>query len=369
MTETKSHDELMMHRAIQIGNEARIIAPPNPWVGCVITKYGQIISEGFTQTPGQAHAEVAALRAAGDHAQGATAYVTLEPCCHYGRTPPCTKALLKAGIERVVIGIEDPDPIVSGKGIAALHEAGIEVTVGIHAEAIKKQLAPYIHHRTTGLPYCVGKSAISIDGRIAAKDGSSQWISSEKARLDAHRLRAESQAILIGAGTAIADAPRLTVRNVEQMPSTPPLRVIFDAAGRVPAKGPLFDTKEAPTLIFTTSSCPEKVKKEWQNHGVEIEILPHASTGKGIDLTAALEILGKRKVVQALVEGGATLLGSFIAAKLLHHLRLYVGPCILGDEGIPLFRLEGIHSLSQAPRLNLTDTKAFGDTVRLDYHL
>src|SRR5262249_9539159 len=153
-----------------------------------------------------------------NHSKGATAYVTLEPCCHYGRTPPCTNALIKAGIERVVIGIEDPDPQVSGKGIAALHEAGIEVTVGIHPEGIKKQLAPYIHHRMTGLPYCVGKSAISIDGRIAAKDGSSQWISSEKARMDAHRLRAESQAILIGAGTAIADSPRLTVRHVEQMP-------------------------------------------------------------------------------------------------------------------------------------------------------
>ena len=369
MTESKSQDEIMMHRAILLAYEARTIAPPNPWVGCVITKNGQIIGEGFTQQPGKHHAEIMALNAAGSQSRGATAYVTLEPCSHYGRTPPCTNALLEAGIKRVVIGIKDPDPHVQGSGIAQLRAAGVEIVEGIHAVSIKKQLAPYLHQRTTKLPYCVGKCAVSIDGRTAAKDGSSQWISSEAARHDAHQLRAESQAIIIGAGTAIADEPRLTVRHTTKSPLQPPLRVIVDAAGKVPPKGPLFNTDEAPTLIITSPKCHEKIKKEWKEAGVEVATLPNDPSGKGVDLHHLLDLLGKRNIVQALIEGGPTLLGKFVEEKLLQQFRLYVGPLILGEEGLPLFKMSSIPTLNSAPKLQLMDSQLFGDTVRIDYSL
>lgn len=364
---TKSFDEIMMHRAIQLAEEARVIAPPNPWVGCVLTKNGHTIGEGFTQPPGSSHAEVMALKAAGKQAVGATAYTTLEPCSHYGRTPPCANTLIEAGVSRVVIGIEDPDPNVRGRGIALLRSAGIEVVEGIHADTIKRQLAPYLYQRTTKLPYCIGKSALSIDGRTAAKDGSSQWISSEAARKDAHQLRAESQAIVIGAGTAIADLPRLTVRNVKQQPLRPPLRVVVDAAGKVPATGPLFNAADAPTLIATSPLCSETVKKQWKSAGAEVATLPNDPSGHGVDLRHLLELLGKRDILQVLVEGGASLLGSFIEERLLRHLRVYIGPLLLGSEGYPLAAIKGISTLNDAKRLHFIDSATFGDTLRVDY--
>lgn len=367
MNESRSHDEIMMHRAILLAQEARVITPPNPWVGCVITKNGHIIGEGHTQPPGSAHAEVMALKAAGRQAQGATAYSTLEPCSHYGRTPPCCNALIEAGITRVVIGIEDPDPNVHGRGIAQLRAAGLDVIVGVHAEAIKRQLAPYLHQRTTKLPFCIGKSAASIDGRTAAKDGSSQWISSEAARHNAHQLRAESQAIIIGAGTAISDEPRLTVRHLEQLPVQPPLRVVIDSTGRVPAKGPLFKTDEAPTLMITSSKCDPLAKQRWKDAGAEVATLPEDASGHGVDLRHLLELLEQKNLIQVLIEGGPTLLGKFIEQKLLQRFSLYLGPVILGSEGYPLFGIDTITTLQKAPRVHLMDTVTLGDTVRIDY--
>ena len=362
-------DKKMMERAIALAEKARFIAPPNPWVGCVIAKGTEIIGEGFTSPPGSSHAEVNALKQAGRRAEGSTAYVTLEPCCHYGRTPPCTKALIASKIKRVVIGLQDPDSCVSGKGIAELKAAGIQVDLQLCKEKISSLLAPYMHHRKTGLPYCIGKAAVSIDGRIAAEDGSSQWLTGEEARRDVHSLRAESQAILIGAGTAVKDHPSLTVRDSPERPLKPPLRVVLDAKGVVKPPTPLFDLALASTLIITTESCDKSTWICWQQQGIETAIVNPASDGRGVNLSEVLKLLGERGVVQLLIEGGGRILGSFLEEKLLQQLTLYIAPCILGNRGIPLFQLEGVHTLSQAPRLNVQSFSLLGSSMRLDYSL
>lgn len=362
----ENQDEYMMQKALALSKKARVIAPPNPWVGCVIVNDGQIVGQGYTQPVGSSHAEVVALREAGSRAKGATAYVTLEPCCHFGRTPPCTKALIEAKVSKVVIGLKDPDSNVSGKGIEELKSAGIDVTLGVAEESIHSLLTPYLYHRQTGLPYCIGKAAISIDGRIAAKDGSSKWISSLKAREEGHRLRAESQAIIIGAKTASSDLPRLTIRHESIVPSKPPLRVVLDSRGSVLPKGPLFEEKEAPTLIVTTEKAPKKIKEQWQAAGVEVATVSLDPCGSGVDLQELLELLGKRNILQVLVEGGGTLLGGFMEKKILQTFHAFIGPCFLGNEGLPLLKTS-IPSIGSAFNMQLADVRLFDDTVNINY--
>ena len=250
-----------MQQALALANQARWHAPPNPWVGCVIVNNKTVIGKGFTQPPGQAHAEVCALREAQEKAQGATLYVTLEPCSHTGRTPPCTQAIIQAGIKKVVIAQMDPDQRVSGKGIIQLQEAGIEVYQGLCQEQAEISLTPYLYQRRTQLPYTLLKAAVSLDGRLAAVDGTSQWISSPEAREAAHLQRAASQAIVIGAKTALNDQPRLTVRHPTVHPRLAPLRVLLDAKGRVPTEGPLFDQTLAPTLVIPPNNPLESNEK------------------------------------------------------------------------------------------------------------
>lgn len=360
-------DAAMMAKALGLANLARVIAPPNPWVGCVIVNEDRIVGEGFTQAPGRAHAEIVALEQAKALSKGSTAYVTLEPCAHYGRTPPCVNALIEAGISRVVIGIQDPDVHVHGKGVALLRAARIAVTEGVLSEEISRSLAPYLWHRRTGLPYCLLKGATSIDGRAAAADGTSQWISSDEAREDCHRIRAESQAILVGSGTANADLPSLTVRGVDKQPSRPPLRVILDSHGSTQAEGPLFNMSLAPTLIFTSSLCPQKIRKDWENSGVEVETVSLAENGMGVDLGSVMNSLGKRGILQVMVEGGGKILGAFLEENIFNHLTIYVGNRVLGNGGTPLFGLDSITTLEGSPKLRLLDAAVLGNSVRLDY--
>jgi len=352
--------ESLMNRALELGEKGRISAPPNPWVGCVIAKEGRIIGEGFHHRPGTPHAEVMALRQAGEDAKGASAFVSLEPCCHFGRTSPCVDALIKAGIAHAYVALEDPDPRVSQKGIEALKRAGIKVSIGIEKEAASGSLRSYLHQRKTGRAFCLVKAAMSIDGKTAAKDRSSQWITGSSARIDAHRLRAESQAILVGSGTARDDRPRLNVRMADTIPLKPPIRVILDSSGSTPAEGPLFDTKIAETLILTSPSCPQS--DAWKQAGVEVQEIPSTR-----DLTHVLELLGKRGILQVMVEGGATLQGSFLKQGLIDELVIYVGPCVLGDEGYPLFRGLSIHSMEEAIPLKIIETKPIDDCIRIRY--
>lgn len=357
-----------MRRAIALGEAARLVAPPNPWIGCVLVRDGVIVGSGQTQAAGSHHAEVMALKEAGDRARGSSAYVTLEPCSHYGRTPPCCDALIKAGVGKVVVAVTDPDLRVAGRGIAALRAAGIEVEVGIAADEVERSLRAYLHQRRTGKPYCIAKAAVSLDGRLAAADGSSRWISGPEARRDAHRLRAESQAIIVGSGTAIADQPALTVRDWTA-PTVTPVRVVLDARGSTPVGGPLADAKLAPTLIVTTDKANSDWMKAWRDVGAEVIEVAAASDDQdyGVDLEATLRLLAQRGVVQVLVEGGARLHTRLFLGGLIDQLTVYVGPCLLGNQGLPFLPDLAVPTIASAPRLKLLASQPFGDTLRLDY--
>lgn len=360
------NDGELMQRAIEIARTARRRTAPKPAVGCVIALDGEIVGIGATEAGTQgAHAEVVALREAGDRARGATAYSTLEPCNHHGATPPCTEALVDAGIARVVVAVGDPDPLVAGTGFARLRDAGLTVDTGVETEAAERDLAAYLHHRRTGNAFAVAKVALSLDGRVAAADGSSQWITGEAARADAHELRADSQAIVVGAGTARKDQPALTVRNVARQPARPPLRVLLDARGHTPATGPLFDTTLAPTMVFTTAAAPAESTIAWENAGAKVEVVDRGFEGHGVDFDQVFARLGAEGVLQALVEGGGTLLGALFACGNADRIVAYVAPTLLGTRGAPGFAFNGPDSIVDAPRWNLVDATRVGADVRL----
>lgn len=360
-------DRELMDRAIGLGHAVRRHTPPNPWVGCVVLRDGEIVGEGATEPPGGAHAEIRALEAAGERARGATAVVTLEPCSHQGRTGPCADALVEAGIARVVVAIEDPDPEVHGAGIDRLRAAGVEVEVGVGADAVGRSLAPYLHHRRTGRARCLLKTASSLDGRVAAADGTSQWITGEAARADAHELRADSQAIVVGAGTALADRPALSVRGVPDSPIRPPLRVLLDGRGRVPVDGPLFDSALAPTLVVTTERAPAARLDTWRAAGAEVEVLDRGDDGTGVDLTALLALLGRLGALQAVVEGGPSVHGALLRAGLVDAVVTFVAGLVLGADGLASFVGCGAATLAAAPRFELLGARVIGNDVRLDY--
>ena len=361
----RERDDELMAQATQLAERARRRTPPNPWVGALVVADGVIVGHGATEPPGQRHAEIVALHDAGDAARGATLYTTLEPCSHQGRTGPCVDAILAAGIARVVVAVEDPDLQVAGHGIARLRTGGVVVDVGVGEPAVRDQLAPYLHHRRTGRAFCLLKTALSVDGRTAAADGSSQWITGPAARSDAHGLRADSQAVVVGAGTALADRPSLTVRGIDPPVEHPPLRVVLDARGRVPADGPLFDADLAPTLVITTDAAPPAAVDDWRAAGAKVETV-HAAPG-GVDLSAALAVLGDHGVLQAMVEGGATVHGALLAAGLVDRLVVYVGAALIGADGAPAFAGPGPATIAHAHRLSLRAATPLADDVRLDY--
>jgi diaminohydroxyphosphoribosylaminopyrimidine deaminase/5-amino-6-(5-phosphoribosylamino)uracil reductase len=359
-------DGSVMQQAIDVAARARRRSAPNPWVGCVIVRDGVVVGEGATQPPGSAHAEIEALRAAGDAARGATAYVTLEPCSFEGRTGACAGALIAAGVTRVVATFEDPDPRVSGAGFAQLRAAGVEVTVGPGADAVRRQLTPYLHHRRTGRPYVVAKIATSLDGKIAAADGTSQWITSDAARRDAHELRADAQAIVIGSGTALADRPALTVRDVAPAPDAPPWRVLLDARGRVPATGPLFATELAPTLVVTTDAAPAAAVDAWSAAGAKVATIAAGHDG-GVDLDETIALLGREGALEVLIEGGGAVLGAVLAGGHAQRLVTYTAPVLLGERGRAGYALAGPDTLAAADRYALVEARAIGPDVRAVY--
>jgi diaminohydroxyphosphoribosylaminopyrimidine deaminase/5-amino-6-(5-phosphoribosylamino)uracil reductase len=352
-------DDDAMQQALAAGAAVRRNTAPNPWVGCVLVSDGEVVGIGATQPPGRAHAE----------ARGATAYVTLEPCAHEGRTPPCADALIAAGVTRVVAALEDPDPRVAGAGFARLRAAGVDVTVGVGAERATRDLAPYLHHRRTGRPFVIAKVATSIDGRVAAADGSSRWLTSELARADAHELRADSQAIMVGSGTALADRPSLTVRDVALVPAHPPTRVLLDARGRVPALGPLFDTELAPTLVVTSNESARGAIDAWRSAGAKVEVVAPAAGGDGVNLDETLALLGREGVLQVLVEGGGSLLGGLLAGDFAQRLVVYVAPLALGSRGTPTLAFAGPDTIRDARRFELGSVRQLGPDVRIVYEV
>jgi diaminohydroxyphosphoribosylaminopyrimidine deaminase/5-amino-6-(5-phosphoribosylamino)uracil reductase len=332
----------------------------------VLERDAEVVGEGTTGPfPTGPHAEVGALRAAGARARGATAFLTLEPCDHHGNTPPCTSALLDAGVRRVVVALEDPDARVAGRGIERLRNAGTDVETGLCATEAERDLAAYLHHRRTGRAFVVAKVALSLDGRVAAADGTSQWITSPEARADAQELRADAQAIVIGSGTALADAPQLTVRGVAPAPYRPPLRVLLDARGRVTPTGPLFDPTRAPTLVVTTEAAAPGAVDAWRAAGAKVETVGAAAGGEGVDLDAVFTLLGREGVLQALVEGGGRLLGAVASGGHAQRLVAYVAPTLLGTGGVPGFAFSGPRTLADAPRWKVVDVAPIGADVRL----
>ena len=317
-----------MAEAIALGEGVRATTSPNPWVGAVVVPAGDDpVSLGATAPPGGPHAEAVALELAGSSARGATVYVTLEPCSHHGRTPPCADALIAAGVQRVVVALQDPDRQVSGSGLARLRQAGVEVELGVGAKEAARNLAPYLKHRRQGRPWVVVKLAATLDGRTAAPDGSSKWITGPLARADVQRLRAESDAIAVGAGTVRADDPALTVRDgpVREQP----LRVVF---GRAPE-----GSRVLPALEHTGD--PERL----------------------------LDDLGRRGVLQLLVEGGAGVAGDLARRGLVDQYVFYYAPAVMGgDDGRPMFSGPGVSTMEALRRGRITAVRQLGADVRID---
>jgi diaminohydroxyphosphoribosylaminopyrimidine deaminase/5-amino-6-(5-phosphoribosylamino)uracil reductase len=292
-------------------------------------------------------------------------FTTLEPCAHHGLTGPCSEALVAAGVARVVSAIDDPDPRVSGRGHAALRAAGIAVDVGVGAQESRDLLTPYFVHRRAGRSFAVLKTATSLDGRVAAADGESHWITGEAARADAHERRADSQAVVVGSGTALADHPALSVRGVAGPLGAPPLRVLLDGRGRVPATGPLFDSSLAPTLVFTTDRAPAAARDAWLAAGATVEAVGECH-GR-IDLAEVLVRLGRRGVLQALVEGGPTVHGALLDAGLVDRIVAYLAPMVLGTGGRAGYGVDPGPALAAASRYRLVRVVPLGDDVCLDY--
>jgi len=383
----RHEDEAWMARAVALAEGGRGAASPNPMVGAVLVRHGEVVGEGFHLAAGKPHAEAEALSRAGPAAAGATCYVSLEPCTHHGRTPPCADALVEAGVARVVAAVTDPDPRVAGAGFARLRAAGIEVTVGALAEAAEEQNAAFLTHRRLGRPRVTLKAAASLDGKVAAADGTSQWITGPEARGDAHRLRAEADAVAVGAGTALADDPRLTVRLVPAALHRRPLRVLVDAAGRVGTGGHLFDG-EAPTLVATTQAAPPAARAAWEAAGAEVLVCPPAGRSQdteapagggsgrpgparaaGVDLGWLATALGEREVLELLVEGGPRLHASLWAAGLADRLVWYLAPLAIGGDGAPgLLAGAGAPTLAAARRLRVASVDRLGADLRVVAH-
>ncbi|MGZ6957944.1 MAG: bifunctional diaminohydroxyphosphoribosylaminopyrimidine deaminase/5-amino-6-(5-phosphoribosylamino)uracil reductase RibD [Acidimicrobiia bacterium] len=367
---TRPTDDELMAEALRCAVAARAATPPWPQVGCVIVRDGEVVGRGATGIrPTGDHAEVAALRAAGDLARGATAYTTLEPCNHHGNTPPCTEALIAAGVARVVTAVVDPDPKVAGTGHARLRAAGVAVEIGTGTGPVTEFLRAYLHQRRTGRAFALLKTAMSLDGRTAAADGTSQWITSEESRRDVHRLRAESHAIVVGPATALADRPSLTARGVELGPWGQPRRVLLDAKGRVPVEGPLADPTLAPTTVYTTSRMPDPTRAAWDAAGADVRLVDAGPKGDGVDLGAVLHDLATEyHAFQALVEGGGKLHGAFVAEGRADRLVTYVAPVILGERGRAVLDHAGPDTLAAADRgWSVADVTPIGPDVRITY--
>ncbi|QNK31556.1 bifunctional diaminohydroxyphosphoribosylaminopyrimidine deaminase/5-amino-6-(5-phosphoribosylamino)uracil reductase RibD [Serratia sp. JUb9] len=361
------NDQLYMARAFELARLGRFTTAPNPNVGCVIVRDGKIVGEGYHLRAGEPHAEVHALRMAGELARGATAYVTLEPCSHHGRTPPCADALINAGVSRVVAAMQDPNPQVAGRGLYRLQQAGIDVSHGLmlaEAEAVNRG---FLKRMRTGFPYVQLKLGASLDGRTAMASGESQWITSPQARRDVQRLRAESAAILSTSATVLADDPSLTVRWDELDADTQrryprdnlrqPLRIILDSQNRVT---PQHRVVQQPGATWLARLQPDQ--QAWPEGVEQLTLSAH---GGGIDLVVMMMQLAKRQVNSVWVEAGAQLSGALLQAGLVDELIVYVAPKLLGDNARGLCHLPGLERLAEAPEFVFSDVRQVGPDLRL----
>jgi diaminohydroxyphosphoribosylaminopyrimidine deaminase/5-amino-6-(5-phosphoribosylamino)uracil reductase len=326
---------------------------PNPAVGCVVVRHGEILGRGWTQQGGRPHAEVEALSRAGAQALGATAYITLEPCAHYGRTPPCTMALLHAGIRRAVIAATDPDPRVDGRGIEQLRQAGVEVTVGPGQDEAERLNAGFFLRVRAGRPLVTLKLATSLDGRIATRSSASRWITGEAARRRAHHLRATHDAIMIGSGTALADDPVLTCR-LPGLEDRSPVRIVLDGRLRLPPTSQLATTaRDVPTWVVTRVDAKAQRRAALERCGVEILTLP-TFPGDQMNIEEVLAALAARGLTRVLVEGGSKLAAALLRARMVDRLVWFQAPLLIGGDGLPAIADLGLEALAECPRFQPT---------------
>jgi diaminohydroxyphosphoribosylaminopyrimidine deaminase/5-amino-6-(5-phosphoribosylamino)uracil reductase len=354
-----------MKQALSLAKLAVGQVSPNPAVGAVVVKDGEVIGQGYTQPPGSWHAEVMALKQADQRSRGGVMYVTLEPCCHYGRTPPCTKAIITAGISEVHMAMLDPNPLVSGKGEEELQREGIKTYIGEHEEETREINEAYIKYITTGMPFVTAKFAVSLDGKIATKTGDSEWISGSEARKYVHYLRYTTDAIMAGANTVIADNPRLTCRCAGKGGEVrkQPLRVIVDGKGRTSALAQVFNEAGQALLALDRSIEPEK-KKTFTQAGVELLELP-AKQGR-VDLKLLMKSLGERGITSVLVEGGGILLGSLFDYRLVDKVIAFIAPIIIGGKKAKTAVVgKGIERVIDAIKLERVSSEKFGEDVMI----
>ena len=350
-----------MQRALELARRAQGAASPNPAVGAVIVRQGRLVGQGWTQPPGGHHAEIEALAGAGEEARGATLYVTLEPCSHYGRTPPCTQALLRAGIAEVHVAIQDPYPQVNGSGIKELEAAGVRVLLGEREEEAREVMEAYLKWASTGLPFITAKYAMSLDGKIATATGESRWITGPQARRRGHDLRSASDAIMVGIGTALADDPQLTARDeADRALERQPLRVVVDSGARLPAGAAML---RAPgSTLVATADPPDARVRPLVDAGAEVLRLP-GDDGR-VDLNRLLCLLGQRPITSLLAEGGGVLLASLVRQGLVDRVMAFIAPVIIGGREAPTpVEGDGAPHLADALRLHRVGVERLGDDL------
>ncbi|MDQ7073696.1 MAG: bifunctional diaminohydroxyphosphoribosylaminopyrimidine deaminase/5-amino-6-(5-phosphoribosylamino)uracil reductase RibD [Gammaproteobacteria bacterium] len=365
-------DHQMMNRAVQLANRGRYTTHPNPRVGCVIAYGEQIVGEGWHQRAGKPHAEVYALRQATEKAKGATAYVTLEPCSHFGKTPPCADALITAGISRLVVAMQDPNPLVAGKGLQRLSAAGIEVEVGLLQSEAEALNPGFIKRMQQNRPFVRLKLAMSLDGRTAMASGESQWITGSDSRADVHRLRARSDAILTGIGTVLADDPSLNVRlspsdleGLEGINVPQPLRVVLDSYLSISPQAKMFGLAGKTLLIGHTSTAEKRATLIQE--GVDVEIIGQQQ-GR-VNLNEVMSLLAQREINELLIEAGPTLAGAALQAGIVDEIVLYMAPHVMGSEARGLFNLPGLDKMADRIDLKISEIRQVGEDVRLTFSL
>ena len=356
-----------MDFALALARKGLGLASPNPLVGAVFVRHGKSVGDGFHTYAKRKHAEIIALAKAGRRARGATLYVTLEPCCHQGRTGPCTDAIIAAGVKRVVSAMRDPNPQVSGGGFRRLRAAGIRITVGVNEKAAQRLNQAYSKWIVTRCPFVTLKSAASLDGRIAARAGSSTWLTSAESLAEVHRIRHSADALITGVGTVLADNPRMTDRSGLRR-DRPLLRVILDSKLRLPLRSKLVRDARNDVLVCTTQPANSRRAHALRRAGVEVEQV--AARNGRVDMHAVLRVLGDRGVLHALVESGAELNGAFLAAGLVDRFILFIAPCILGENAVPLARFDGKSGASKRsanpPPMDVASVRQFGPDICIE---
>ncbi len=361
MSDAKS-DRKHMARALELASLAEGSVSPRPPVGCVlVSASGEVVGEGCTQSSPGPHAEAAAIQSAGTRARGATAFVSLEPCTHSSVSQPCAEQLIEARVTRVVAALKDPNPNVNGRGFRRLRAAGVSVTTGVGRTQARAVIEPFANWITTGEPFLTLKMAATLDGKIAARDGTSRWITGPEARAEVHDLRRRVDAVLVGSMTVVRDDPLLTYR-LDGVTGTQPLRVVVDGSGRSPSDARVFNA-DAPTLVITSETVDERSVDGWQAAGAEVVRVPAGESG--VDVRTVVELLGKRGLRHVLVEGGPTIASSFVERGLVDRLVLYLAPKLIGGDAPGLFN-DGVKTLADAWRLRIEAVRRIGEDIRID---